>query len=106
MRRKMTEIQNSTSSSPVYFPEPATPARLTRLSPREYQVLHLLAQRMPTKAIGQKLNLSVSSVNGYVRAIYMRLGINGRMELGAWIARHFDSSASIPTCLPRCLKSA
>ena len=64
---------------------PATIARLVArgrdreqvrksLSPRELEVLQLLAEGIPTRAIAQKLGISYSTVRTHVRSISHKLG--------------------------------
>lgn len=58
------------------------------LSPREADVLRLLAQGMTNKHIAQELLLSVRTVEGHLRAIYDKLGVGSRTEAVLWAVRH------------------
>ncbi len=49
-----------------------------RLSDREIQVLELLAAGQTYKEIGQKLFLSLNTVQFHVKNIYSKLGVNKR----------------------------
>jgi DNA-binding NarL/FixJ family response regulator len=65
-------------------------ASSTSLSPREADVLQLLAQGMTNKHIAQKLLLSVRTVEAHLRAIYDKLGVASRTEAVLWAVRHGD----------------
>ena len=58
---------------------PPTPA-VTELSPRENEVLHLLAQGYLYKEIAESLNVAVPTVNTYIRRIYEKLHVRTRTE--------------------------
>jgi DNA-binding NarL/FixJ family response regulator len=62
---------------------PATQASSTlleALTPREQQVLHLLAQGLPNKAIARQLTISEHTVKFHVNAILGKLGAQSRTE--------------------------
>ncbi len=69
----------------------AESASSSSLSPREADVLRLLAQGMTNKHIAQKLLLSVRTVEGHLRAIYDKLGVTSRTEAVLWAVRHGDN---------------
>jgi len=56
------------------------------LSPREVEVLRLVAEGLPNRAIAERLSLSVKTVNRHLVNIYTKLGVNTR---GAAIAHAF-----------------
>ena len=51
-----------------------------QLSPREQQILHLLAQGHLYKEIADQLHLSVETVRTHIRNIYQKLHVHGRTE--------------------------
>ncbi len=53
---------------------------LEKLTPREYEVLALLAKGFLYKEIGNKLGISYHTFRGYQRAIYEKLHIHSRTE--------------------------
>ena len=57
--------------------EPETPSPFGALTPRERDVLALLAQGESNKRIAAALNLSIGTVKGYVSAIFEKLGAWG-----------------------------
>jgi DNA-binding CsgD family transcriptional regulator len=58
---------------------------LTRpLSPREKQVLALIAQAKSDKEIAQSLAIGYETVRGYSKSIYRKLGVHKRAACVAW----------------------
>jgi DNA-binding CsgD family transcriptional regulator len=53
-----------------------------RLTPRERQVGELAAQGLGTRQIGKLLGVSESTINVHIRAVYRKLGIDSRAQLG------------------------
>ena len=77
-----------TTYTPTRWP-PATetttrPAKSRRenemlgLTPRQYEVLVLLAQGHPMKTIGRKLNISVATAKAHTETLYQRLNVHNR----------------------------
>lgn len=67
--------------------EPATPqfpgdepALVEELTPRELEVLRLLAEGLPNKAIAQRLEISEHTVKFHVNALLGKLGVGSRTE--------------------------
>lgn len=58
-------------------PSPPLPHKLTK---RQSEVLTLIAEGLPNKAIAHKLNVSEATVKGHVTAILMALGVNNRVQ--------------------------
>ena len=57
------------------------------LTPREVQVLELLAEGLPNKAIAARLNISDQTVKFHVSAILLKLGAASRTEAVTLAAR-------------------
>ena len=69
-------------------PSPAAPAAETEnLSPRESEVLDLLAQGLLYKEISEKLGVSMPTVNTYIRRIYEKLQVRSRAQAVARYTR-------------------
>ncbi|MDW8449612.1 MAG: response regulator transcription factor [Anaerolineae bacterium] len=50
------------------------------LSPRELEVLQLIAQGLSNQAIGERLFLALDTVKGHNRRIFEKLGVSRRTE--------------------------
>ena len=51
-----------------------------RLSPRQREILALVADGLKTNAIASRLGCSPETVKGHLTEIYRRLGVTGRVE--------------------------
>lgn len=67
--------------------EPADRALLASLSPRQREVLELLAAGRRNEEIAADLYLSLNTVKFHVRAILARLGVRNRVEAAQVLAR-------------------
>jgi DNA-binding NarL/FixJ family response regulator len=68
--------------------EPETPSPFVALTPRERDVLALLARGESNKRIAAALNLSIGTVKGYVSAIFEKLGVEDRTQAALLAAKH------------------
>ena len=59
---------------------------LDQLSPREREVLRLLARGYRYKEIATKLSISIKTVESHVSAVLRKLQLSSRHELTAWAA--------------------
>jgi DNA-binding NarL/FixJ family response regulator len=66
-------------------PSSADP-ELDQLSPREREVLRLLARGYRYKEIAGKLSISIKTVESHVSAVLRKLQLSSRHELTAWAA--------------------
>src|SRR5258707_1960232 len=64
-------------SSPPSAKAPTTPFS-EKLTPRETEVLHLLAQGLTNPQIANQLVISLPTVNTHVGSVYNKLGVNTR----------------------------
>jgi DNA-binding NarL/FixJ family response regulator len=69
-----------------FHPGPAATPSAEALSPREWEVLRLLARGFAYKEICQELNLSMSTINTHVHRIYEKLHVRSRGEAVARFA--------------------
>lgn len=58
--------------------------QLTALTPRERDVLELVAQGKSNVGISDELSLARQTVRNYVSQIYDKLNLNSRVELAVW----------------------
>jgi DNA-binding NarL/FixJ family response regulator len=70
------------------------------LSPREQEVLELLARGYLYKEIAERLNISVPTVNTYVRRMYEKLHVRSRAQAVAKYA-HLAGAEERPPLAPR-----
>ena len=70
------------------------------LSPREQEVLDLLARGYLYKEIAERLNISVPTVNTYVRRMYEKLQVQSRAQAVAKYA-HLSDSEQRPSAASR-----
>lgn len=59
-----------------------------RLTKREIDVLHLLAQGLSNAEIAESLVLSVVTINSYLRSIYSKLGVSSRTRATRYALDH------------------
>ncbi len=72
------------SAPPVRMP-PLSPAGLT---PRELEVLRLLAQGLTSAQIAERLVIGLVTVNSHVRSIYSKLGVTSRAAATRYALEH------------------
>jgi DNA-binding NarL/FixJ family response regulator len=85
-----------------WFQKPAPPqeqsGKAENLTPREQEVLELLAQGFLYKEIADALGISFDTVHTHVRRIYEKLHVRSRTEA---VARHLAQTRSTPGLRPR-----
>ncbi len=54
------------------------------LTDREWEIVRLVAEGRPNKAIASKLHLSVRTVEGHVRHALAKAGLENRTQLATW----------------------
>jgi DNA-binding NarL/FixJ family response regulator len=59
---------------------PRATARLPQLSPRERQIMHLMAEGLTAEAIGNRLTVSVETVRTHVRNVIRKLQARNRVH--------------------------
>jgi DNA-binding NarL/FixJ family response regulator len=67
-------------------PDPAAQA-LEHLTPRERDVLILIAQGRSNRVIATELHLSEGTVKGYVSVIFGKLGVKDRTQAALWAVK-------------------
>lgn len=76
----------SPSASPA-SPPPSPPAS-PELTPREAEILGLLAESLGNKEIAQRLGISVTTIRTHLGSIYEKLGVDSRVGLALYAATH------------------
>ena len=73
---------------------PEEDARLSTLTPREGEILSLLADGLTNRQIGEALNLAEKTVKNNVSNVLMKLGMERRTQAAVYAARHAARQAS------------
>ena len=78
-------------------PPPPPRARPTELSPREHDVLGMLAMGLDARAIAQRLGISLNTCRGYVKTMLRKLGAHSQLEAVAIASRQglFDGRDAV-----------
>ncbi|CCH28672.1 LuxR C-terminal-related transcriptional regulator [Actinosynnema sp. NPDC047251] len=64
---------------------PPADVTLADLSPRQREVAVLVSQGHPNHEIARRLHLSVSTVENHLTAIFAKVSVTNRVELGTWV---------------------
>jgi DNA-binding NarL/FixJ family response regulator len=62
------------------------------LTPREREVLALLADGLPNKLIARRLEISEKTVKAHLTNIFHRIGVTDRTQAALWAQRHTSKS--------------
>jgi DNA-binding NarL/FixJ family response regulator len=76
-------LTTSSSASVASLPPPHA-----GLTPRELEVLQLLAQGLTSAQIAEQLIISLLTVNTHVRSIYSKLGVTSRSAATRYAIEH------------------
>ena len=71
-------------------PPPASSEDLDQLTPREREVLQHIARGYLYKEIGQRLGISVKTVEAHVSSVLRKLQLSTRHELTTWAWERFE----------------
>src|SRR5207302_299789 len=87
--REDSAADSAALEPPVPRPEPAALGPLfVKLSPREIEILDLVARGNSNKIIGRKLSISDQTVKNHVSAILRKLEVNDRTEAVVYALRN------------------
>jgi|SRR5579863_1156334 len=81
-------LQALTDAAPIRV---VTTGGLDLLTRRESQVVHLIAEGMPTREISVKLGITEHTVNNYLFKIYNKVGVSNRLELALCAIKQRES---------------
>jgi len=73
-------ILDFVAGRPLPGQQPDPPPTGRALSPRETEVLTLLAEGQPNKVIAQRLDIGVATVERHVASVYRKVGARGRAD--------------------------
>jgi predicted ATPase/DNA-binding CsgD family transcriptional regulator len=80
--------QKSFTPLPSSASEKVSVAYSDELTPREQEVLRLLAQALSSALIANRLGISLVTVNSHIRAIYSKLGVSSRSAATRFAIEH------------------
>jgi non-specific serine/threonine protein kinase len=69
-------------------PSATQPAAVAGLTPRELEVLRLIAAGGSNKQIAAELHLSIRTVERHITNLYTKIGARGKADATAWALRH------------------
>ena len=67
---------------------------LESLSPREREVLVMVAEGLPNKVIARKLSISEKTVKAHLTSVFRQIGVTDRTQAALWAQRHGLASGS------------
>jgi DNA-binding NarL/FixJ family response regulator len=70
-----------------------SPAPAAKLTGREKEVLGMVGDGLPNKAIARKLGITERTVKAHLTNIYQRLGVTDRTQAALWAHRHAQHAA-------------
>jgi DNA-binding NarL/FixJ family response regulator len=68
-------------------PEPAIDPAWAELTPREQEILQLIAQGASNREIAQQLYISEKTVKNHITSLLSRLGLRDRTQAAVWLHR-------------------
>jgi RNA polymerase sigma factor (sigma-70 family) len=71
-------------------------AAFNHLTPREKQILRLVARGLSNRETARRMGLAEATVKVYVQRIFKKVGVNNRTALAVLVARKRRSSGKIP----------
>lgn len=75
------------AATALLSPRQAAPTNVD-LTPRETEVLQLVAAGLASKQIARRLGISEKTVKAHLTNIYQRLGVSDRTQAALWAERH------------------
>lgn len=58
------------------------------LSPREIEILALIAQGLSNQLIVERLHLTINTLKSHIRSMYRKIGVSSRAQAVAWAMGH------------------
>jgi predicted ATPase/DNA-binding CsgD family transcriptional regulator len=86
LRQRQARMESNAPTTPISSPAAAT--LIDPLTPRESEVLRLLAAGMTSNQIARQLTLSILTVNTHIRSIYSKLGVSSRSAATRFAIEH------------------
>jgi two-component system nitrate/nitrite response regulator NarL len=67
------------------------------MTPREREVVHLVAEGLSNKAIGKRLGISTHTVKSHLHNIMKKLSLHSRLQVAAYVHRHDTAVSEVGT---------
>jgi DNA-binding NarL/FixJ family response regulator len=80
------------------------PGRAAGLSPREAEILALIAQGLSNQQIADRAYLSINSVKTYIRSAYRKIGVTSRSQAVLWAVKNGFAPDTLRTVDPALLR--
>jgi DNA-binding NarL/FixJ family response regulator len=64
------------------------------LTPREREVLALVAEGLPNKLIARRLEISEKTVKAHLTRVFEQIGVSDRTQAALWAKRHRVAAGS------------
>jgi DNA-binding NarL/FixJ family response regulator len=74
---------------------------VAQLTPRELEIIGMIAAAMRSEHIAAKLSISVNTVRSHIQSIFSKLQVHSRLEAVAFAARNGLLSHGAPIPVPR-----
>src|SRR5579875_1191505 len=88
LEQLLAEPEPHTISTKISVPANIAITCPNGLTPREREVLSLLAQGLSSASIAEKLVISLTTVNSHIRAIYNKLDVSSRSAATRYAIEH------------------
>ncbi|WP_298820591.1 response regulator [Chloroflexus sp.] len=82
---RLSQLAATAASTPPPPPEP-----VISLTPREREILRLLAQGYTNQEIGEYLALSIGTVKNHLSVIFAKLAVRDRTQAALWAREHLS----------------
>ncbi|MEM7272732.1 MAG: LuxR C-terminal-related transcriptional regulator [Actinomycetota bacterium] len=94
-RRSLTVDVDNAGATPVVYVRPAPHHALARLSPREREVVALLAGGFSNEQIASALFVSLATVKDHLHSVFTKTGLSSRTQVvAAWYGGLDDQPAT------------
>jgi DNA-binding NarL/FixJ family response regulator len=70
-----------------------------RLTPRQHEVLQLLAEGKSNKQICRVLNVAEGTIKNHLYALFRQIGVSNRTEAALWLSRCKSGIAKLQVCM-------
>jgi DNA-binding CsgD family transcriptional regulator len=71
---------------------PAGPSQIPQLSPREREILTLVAEGMANKQIARRLGIAEHTVKIHLGNAFRRIGVSDRTSAALWVREQLGAS--------------